>query len=137
MIALSRCLTKLTVRNDVMDLLLNLFLLTCSVNEVPGRNDAVQNVFHFFSRFQNTPSRNPQRVGAGCTKSGIRCQTCVQFHFLNMIVNNGFDLGITTVKKCAAQPLFRSGRTIIRSTNSKVTEQVLFSSIRENAVPVK
>ncbi|KAH9249193.1 hypothetical protein BASA81_013093 [Batrachochytrium salamandrivorans] len=59
MIALSRCSTKLTVRNDVMDLLLTLFLLACSLNEVPGRNDAVQNVFTFFSSFRNTPSRNP------------------------------------------------------------------------------
>ncbi|KAH6593358.1 hypothetical protein BASA50_007566 [Batrachochytrium salamandrivorans] len=68
MIALSRSSTKLTVRNDVMDLLMTLFLPACSVNEVLGINDAVQNVFTFFSSFRNTPSRNPQRVGAGCTK---------------------------------------------------------------------
>ncbi|KAH9266088.1 hypothetical protein BASA83_010826 [Batrachochytrium salamandrivorans] len=67
MIALSKCSTKLTVRNNVMDFLLTLFLLTCSLSEVPVRNDAVQNVFTFFSSFQNTPSRNPHRVGASCT----------------------------------------------------------------------
>ncbi|KAH6567018.1 hypothetical protein BASA62_006355 [Batrachochytrium salamandrivorans] len=70
MIALSRSSTKLTVRNDVMTLLLTLFLPACSLNEVPGINDAVQNVFTFFSSFRNTPSRNPQRVGTGCTKPG-------------------------------------------------------------------
>ncbi|KAH6570796.1 hypothetical protein BASA60_007518 [Batrachochytrium salamandrivorans] len=60
MIALSRSSTKLTVRNDVMDLLLTLFLLACSLNEVPGRNDAVQNMFTFSqdfkTRLQGTPS---------------------------------------------------------------------------------
>ncbi|KAH6564374.1 hypothetical protein BASA50_003945 [Batrachochytrium salamandrivorans] len=75
MIALSRNSTKLTVRNDVMDLLLTLFLLSCSVNEVPGRNDAVQNVFTFFSSFRNTPLMNPQRVGAGCTNPVTAPQT--------------------------------------------------------------
>ncbi|KAH9263949.1 hypothetical protein BASA83_012617 [Batrachochytrium salamandrivorans] len=42
-----KMLDKLTVRNDVMDFLLTLFLLACSLNEVPGRNNAVQNVFTF------------------------------------------------------------------------------------------
>ncbi|KAH6574028.1 hypothetical protein BASA62_002671 [Batrachochytrium salamandrivorans] len=60
MIALSRCSTKLTVRNDVMDLLLTLFLLACCLNKVPGRNDAVQKRVHFFSQafetcLQGTP----------------------------------------------------------------------------------
>ncbi|KAH6579114.1 hypothetical protein BASA60_003372 [Batrachochytrium salamandrivorans] len=54
MIALSRSSTKLTVRNDVMDFLLTLFLPTCSVSEVLGRNDAVQNVFTFFSKLSKT-----------------------------------------------------------------------------------
>ncbi|KAH6583299.1 hypothetical protein BASA61_008081 [Batrachochytrium salamandrivorans] len=56
---LVKMLDKLTVRNDVMDLLLTLFLLACSLNEVPGRNDAVQNVFTFSQAFENTPLRNP------------------------------------------------------------------------------
>ncbi|KAH6562650.1 hypothetical protein BASA60_011039 [Batrachochytrium salamandrivorans] len=68
MIAFVKMLDKLTVRNNVIDLLLTLFLLACSLNEVPGRNNAVQNVFTFSQSFRNTPSRNPHRVGAGCTK---------------------------------------------------------------------
>ncbi|KAH9273645.1 hypothetical protein BASA83_003977 [Batrachochytrium salamandrivorans] len=43
-----------------MDLLLTLFLPACSLNEVPGRNDAVQNMFTFSqdfkTRLQGAPS---------------------------------------------------------------------------------
>ncbi|KAH6586035.1 hypothetical protein BASA61_006658 [Batrachochytrium salamandrivorans] len=67
MIALSRSSTKLTVRNDVMDFLLTLFLPTCSVSEVLGINDAVQNVFTFFQAFKTRLQGTPSALELGCT----------------------------------------------------------------------
>ncbi|KAH9264280.1 hypothetical protein BASA83_012234 [Batrachochytrium salamandrivorans] len=55
-------LDKLTVCNDVMDFLLTLFLLACSLNEVPGRNDAVQNVFTFSQAFETRLQRTPNAL---------------------------------------------------------------------------
>ncbi|KAH6561129.1 hypothetical protein BASA62_010046 [Batrachochytrium salamandrivorans] len=56
---LVKMLDKLTVRNNVMDLLLTLFLLARSLNEVPGRNNAVQNVFTFSQTFETRLQGTP------------------------------------------------------------------------------